>query len=125
MTTMRWFHAGVPQMLDRRTFVAARTHHLSQTATIPAEFFGSDRRILPAFPVQRLARNLRSRTQARLTHFPHTLSLRPRIQPHVRRARAPVERVDPPSTLDHRPPPRLTPQLPPPPPPAFPHHHHS
>src|SRR6267154_3970228 len=86
----------------QRTLVAERGHHLAQIAKIPAEFFGSDRRILPAFPVQRLARNMRSRTQARLTHFPHTLSLRAGIELHVRRIRAAVERVDHSSSLGFR-----------------------
>src|SRR5437899_1763062 len=87
------------EMSVERPLVAEGGHHLAQIAQVASQLFWRDRRILPSFPVQRLARNVRGRTQARLANLPHSLGLRAGIESHVRRIRAAVEGVDQSSSL--------------------------
>ncbi len=87
-------HAGVAEVSVERAFVVEVGHHLAQVAKISAEFFGSDGGIFPAFPVQRLAGNVRGCAQTGFANLPDAACLRSREQLDVRRSGAAAKRVD-------------------------------
>ena len=87
-------HAGVAEMSVERAFVIEGGHHFAEVAEIGAEFFGSDGGILPTFPVQRFAGDVRGRAQTGLTDFPDALGLWAGEKADVRRSGAAVEGFD-------------------------------
>ena len=87
-------HAAVAEVAVEGTLVTEVTHYLSQVAEIAAQFVGRDRSVFPSFPVKRFAGYMRSGAEAGFANVPHAFSSRTRIQLHIRRSRATVERVD-------------------------------
>ena len=63
-------NAGVAEVAVERAFVVEGGHHFAEVAEIGAEFFGSDGGVFPAFPVQRLAGDVRGDAEAGLRGFP-------------------------------------------------------
>ena len=72
--------AGVAEVAVERAVVAEVVHHLAQVAKIGAEFFGRDRGVFPAFPVQRFAGNMRSDAEAGFANIPDALGLLAGVQ---------------------------------------------
>ena len=87
-------HAGVAEVAVKRSFVTEGAHHIAQVAKIAAEFFGSDGGIFPAFPVERLAGDVRGDAETGLANIPDALGLRARVKADVGRAGAAVECVN-------------------------------
>jgi len=69
-------HAGVAEVPVERALVIEVGHHLAKVAKVSAKFFGSNGRVFPAFPVERLAGNVRGCAEARFADFPDALGLR-------------------------------------------------
>ena len=67
--------APMAEVAVKRAFVAVGGHHFAQIAKISAKFFGSHRRVFPAFPVQRLARDMRRNAESGFANFPHAFDL--------------------------------------------------
>ena len=63
-------HAGVAEVSVERAFVIEGGHQLAKVAEIGAEFFGSDGGVFPAFPVQRLAGDVRGYAETGLRELP-------------------------------------------------------
>src|SRR5205823_10983184 len=86
-------HAGVAEMSIERAFVVELTHHLAQIAKVASQLFRSDSSVLPAFPVQWLARHVRGDSETGLANLPNAFGLLAREQPSIWRTRATLECV--------------------------------
>ena len=86
--------AGVPEVSIERTIEFVRLHQLAQVAQISAKFVGPNGRIFKALPTQRLARNMRRHSEARLANVPDSASLaRVCEHAHLRRSRGALQRL--------------------------------
>ncbi len=79
-------YAAVAEVAVERAFVGVGGHHLAEVAKISAKFFGSDRGIFPALPIQRFAGRMGSYTERRFPDFPYAFNLLlVSTEPHVGR----------------------------------------
>jgi len=61
--------AGMAKVPVKRAVVVMSLHQLAQVAEIGTKLVGTDGGVFEAFPAQRLARNVRGDSQARLATF--------------------------------------------------------
>src|SRR6266576_1218369 len=74
----------MPKMSVECTAVAVFVHQLADVPQIASQLFGSDRSVIPAFPLRRCAGSKGGRTRPGLANLPHCTRFAPGVQPCVR-----------------------------------------